>query len=53
MNNGKDMQNIDFGAVHRCTNLVDFETCNMNVYFAKIGFDTDENEPSKVSSISL
>ena len=40
---------FEFGAVLRCVNLVDLEKCLKNEYLvAKIGFDTEENEPSKV-----
>ena len=40
---------FEFGAVRRCVNLVDLEQCLKNEYVvAKIGFDTEENEPSKV-----
>ena len=39
---------FEFGAVRRCVNLVDLEKCFNNEYLvAKIGFDTEENEPSK------
>ena len=35
--------------VQRVLNLVDLEKCFKNEYLvAKIGFDTEENEPSKV-----
>ena len=40
---------FEFGAVRRCGNLIDLEKCLKNEYLvAKIGFDTEENEPSKV-----
>ena len=43
-------EDFEFGAVRRCANLVDLEKC-LKISFnlvAKIGFDTEENEPSKV-----
>ena len=44
---------FEFGAVRRCVNLVDLEEFTLNslkdeYLVAKIGFDTEENEPSKV-----
>ena len=40
---------FELGAVRRCVNLVDLERCFKNDYLvAKIGFDTEESEPSKV-----
>ena len=39
-------EDFEFGAVRRCANLVDLAKCEKMV--AKIGFDTEENEPSKV-----
>ena len=40
---------FDLGAVRRYVNLVDLEKCLKDKYLvAKIGFDTEENEPSKV-----
>ena len=43
---------IEFAAVQRIANLVDFEKCckmMQNAHLdAKIGFDTEENEPPKV-----
>ena len=41
--------NFEFGAVQRIANLVDPEKCLKHEYLvAKIGLDTEENEPSKV-----
>ena len=41
---------FEFGAVQKNANLVDLEKCCKNEYLvAKIGVDTAENEPSKVS----
>ena len=48
-------RNFDFAAVQRCVYFVDLEKCckTQNEYLvAKIGFDTDENEPSKVGGSS-
>ena len=42
---------FEFGAVRRCANLVDLAKILMKkkeYLVAKIGFDTEENEPSKV-----
>ena len=37
---------FEFGAMRRCANLVALEKCFKNEYLvAKIGFDTEENEP--------
>ena len=45
----KKSANFEFGAVQRYVYLVDLEKCLKNEYLvAKIGFDTEENEPSKV-----
>ena len=42
-------EDFEFGAVRRCANLVDLAKCLNNEYLvANIGFDTEENEPSKV-----
>ena len=42
-------EDFEFGAVRRCANLVDLENALKNEYLvAKIGLDTDENEPSTV-----
>ena len=42
-------EDFEFGAVRRCANLVDLAKCLKNEYLiAKNGFDTEENEPSKV-----
>ena len=42
-------EDFEFGAVRRCANLVDLEKMLKNEYLvANIGFDTEENEPSKV-----
>ena len=44
-------KNVEFGAVQKCAKLVELEKCLQmlpNAYlFAKIGFDTAENEPAK------
>ena len=39
---------FEFGAVRRYVNLVDLEKCFKKCFCVKIGFDTEENEPSKV-----
>ena len=40
---------FELGAVRRCVNLVDLEKCKKHDYLvAKTGFDTEENEPSRV-----
>ena len=40
---------FELGAVRRCVNLVDLEKMLKNEYLiAKIGFDIEEDEPSKV-----
>ena len=40
---------FEFGAVRRHVNLVDFEKMPKHEYLvAKIGFDTEENEPANV-----
>ena len=40
---------FELGAVRRCVNLVDLENALKNYYLvAKMDFDTEENEPSKV-----
>ena len=40
---------FELGAVRRCANHVDLEKCFKNKYLvAKIGFDTEGNDPSKV-----
>ena len=40
---------FELGAVRRCVNRVDLEKCFKNEYLdAKMSFDTEENEPSKV-----
>ena len=45
---------FESGAVQRIANFVDLEKCFKNEYLvAKIGLDTDENEPSKVCLFSL
>ena len=45
----KILQNFEYGAVQRYLKLVDLEKCEKNAYLdAKIGLDTEENEPSKV-----
>ena len=46
----KILRNFGFRAVERVLNLVDLEKMLKNEYLdAKIGVDTEENEPSKVS----
>ena len=41
--------NFEFGVVQRIAIFVDLEKCLKNEYLVtKIGFDTEENEPSKV-----
>ena len=50
----KFCSNFEMGAVQRIANLVDLDKCLKNEYLvAKIGFDTEGNEPSKVCSFSL
>ena len=40
---------FECGAVRRIANLIDLENCFKNEYLVtKIGFDTEENERSKV-----
>ena len=38
---------FDFGAVQTCGNLGDLGNCCKKILFAKSGFNTAENEPSK------
>ena len=41
-------QNVELGAVQKCASIVDFEAC-CKMSIAKIGFETAENNPRKVS----
>ena len=43
-------ENVEFGAVQKCANLVELEKCcKMSIHLQKIDLDTAENEPTEVS----
>ena len=46
----KFCEHFEIGAVRRYVNSLELEKCflKMNIWLQKIGFDTEENEPSKV-----
>ena len=47
-------ENVEFGAVQKCANLVELEKCcKMSIHLQKIDFDTAENKPTEVSVKNL